>query len=118
MSKEKNYVSYFQSVITIGIMSKGIDNRDAGNKAKEKLLDKKGINHCFFDQTDFDITSIEEWKPEIDSIAELEGVSFKFNPDEETKNVIATRLHKSADDITEEDYHRFVKEAIQKELKP
>jgi hypothetical protein len=114
--KDKNFISYFQSVITIGIMSKGTSARNAAKKAKGKLFDKNGVNHCFFDQSEFKLSSVEQWKPELSEVDLDNGISFKFDPNEETKSVIATRLQKNVKDITEEDYHRFVKEAIQKEI--
>ena len=118
MSKEKNFISYFQSVITIGIMSTGSNSKEAAKKAKEKMLDHEGVNHCFFDQTDFTLSSTEQWKPEFDTVSTEKGIAFKFSPDTETKNIIATRLQKKVSDITDDDYHRFVRDAIQKEIKP
>ena len=118
MSKEKKYISYFQSVITIGIMSNGSTQKEAGEKARSKLLDVNGVNHCFFEQTDFDLTKVERWKPEINlEDMDLDGMSFRFNPNCHTKNIIATRLHKDVKDLTEEDYQRFVKESIQLQVK-
>ena len=95
MSKERDFVSYFQSVITIGVMSKGASSKDAAKKARDKLSNKNGVNHCFFDQTDFALSSVEQWKNELDSKVSDDGLSFKFNPDDETKNIIATRLQKN-----------------------
>ena len=115
-NKEKNFISYFQSVITIGMMSTGTNSKEAAKKARLKFLNKEGVDHCFFDQTDFTLSSVEEWKPGLESKATPEGIEFKFNPDDKTKNVIATRLQKNMNEMTDDDYHRFVKEAIQKEL--
>ena len=117
MSKEQKYISYFQSCITIGIMSSGTNSREAGNKAKTKLLNPNGVNHCFFEQSDFKLAWVEKWKPEmcLDDVAP-EGMSFKFAPSDQTKNIIATRLQKNVGDLNEDDYQQFVKESIQKSL--
>jgi len=116
--KEKKYISYFQSVITIGIMSNGVNSREAGEKAKDKLLNPDGVNHCYFEQTDFNLSSVEQWKPEISlENFDSDGMVFKFNPDEHTKNIIATRLHKDVSTLTEDDYQLFVKNSIQVSLK-
>ena len=117
MSKEQKYISYFQSVITIGIMSSGINSQEAGDKARTKLLNHNGVNHCFFEQTDFELAKVEKWKPEIclDDLAP-EGMSFKFAPSDQTKNIIATRLQKNVESLTEDDYQQFIKESIQKSL--
>lgn len=118
MSEEKSYISYFQSVTTIGIMTNGVSDQDAAKKAREKLLSKDGINYCHFDQTDFELSEVETWIPELDSVVSGGGVAFKFNPDEKTKNIIAERLHKNVSEITDSDYHEFVRDAIQKGLMP
>lgn len=110
------YVSYFQSVITIGILSQADNEIDALNKAKEKINNSEEVNHCFFDQTDFEPVATEAWNPELESDWDESGLKFNFVPNEKTKSVIATRLQKSADDLTNEDYERFVKESIQNAL--
>ena len=113
MSKKK-YISYFQSVITIGILSNGENASEAASEASKKLLSKDGVNHCVFDQTNFKLSETEEWNPEFEAedVSE-DGFHFRFNPDNQTRNVIATRMQKQVDELTDEDCERFVKEAIE-----
>ena len=111
------YISYFQSVLTIGIMSDAKNENEADRKAKLKLKDKSGVNYCVFNQTDFELTDTERWEPEIDSQEIEGGINLKFNPDDKTKNIIATRLQKPVNDLASEDIERFVKESIEAALK-
>jgi len=113
----KKYISYFQSVITIGVLSEGENTIEASSNANKKLLSKDGVNYCVFDQTDFKLSEIEEWNPEFETenVSE-DGFRFRFNPDERTRNIITTRMQKKAGELTEEDCERFVKEAIESSL--
>jgi len=112
----KRHISYFQSVITLGILTDGETIEEASKKASHKMKDSEGVDHCFFDQTNFEIVGSEEWSPEIESEKDVEGFKFNFSPSDETKNVIATRLQKDITDLTDEDIEIFVKESLQKSL--
>ena len=115
----KQYISYFQSVITLGIVTDGENAEEASHRATIKMKESDCVNHCFFDQTSFESVATEEWRPEIEAEKTLteSGISFNFNPSDETKNVIATRLQKNASSLTDEDYQAFVKESLQTSLK-
>jgi len=110
------HISYFQSVITLGILTEGETEIEALEKASKKLEQRQGVDHCFFDQTPFERVATEQWNPELESQKSDSGLSFNFNPSNETKNVIATRLQKKLADLTEEDYERFVKETLERAL--
>jgi len=111
------YISYFQSVITIGIMSNSKNKKEAEKNATLKINNKNGVNYCVFDQTPFELTDTEEWKPEFESDIVKEGISFSFNPDKKTKNIIATRLGKDINSLTDLDCEDFVKQSIEVALK-
>jgi hypothetical protein len=115
-SGEGEYVSYFQSVITVGVMTSAHNVKEAKEKAKKKLIDKQ-LNYCFFDQTPFKLTETEKCNVELQKYREGNGVVFAFNPDYKTKNVIATRLLKKPEELTEDDYATFVKESVELSLK-
>ena len=111
------YISYFQSVITIGVLSEGKNAEEASLKAEKKLLSKDGVNHCVFEQTDFKLSETEVWEPEFETEeVSQDGLHFRFNPDDRTRNIIATRMQKRVEDLTQEDCERFVKEAIEDSL--
>jgi len=114
---DKRYISYFQSVITIGLLNVASSPENAAEKAKKRLTDENGVNHCFFDQTQFDLSETEEWVPDIESEHDEGGFKFAFNPTPEIKNVLSTRLHKDINDLTDDDYTNFFKESIQSSLK-
>ena len=112
----KRYISYFQSVITIGILTEAENRGEAERLAAAKLSDKNNINHCYFSQTDFDIADTEEWQPEFEETQNQEGLKFAFNPSEEVRNVIASRLCKATEELTQEDIAEFVKESVELSL--
>lgn len=115
---KKGYISYFQSVMTVGILTESENELEAGDQAKKKLADKNEVNHCYFGQTDFQLSGIEEWKPEFEKISDetKDGLKFVFDPSDEVKGVIAARQQKSIDDLTNEDIAGFVKESVENQL--
>jgi hypothetical protein len=115
--EQRRYISYFQSVLTIGIMNDAVGYEDAEIKANEKLNDKNNVNYCVFEQTPFELTDTEVWDPEFETGATLNGLNINFNPDIKTKNIIATRLGKNIAEMTDSDYTNFVKESIEVALK-
>ena len=107
------FITYFQSVMTIGVLSSADTEVEARKKSEDKLKDADGINHLFFDITDFEPVATEAWNPELEANEDGDGLTFHFNPSEKTKSVIATRMHKPMDELTYDDYERFVKSSIQ-----
>ena len=77
-----------------------------------------GVNYCFFDQTNFELSETEEWNPQLEAEETIDGFRFAFNPTNEIKNVIATRLHKEITDLTKNDYAEFVRNSIENSIKP
>ena len=120
MNKLNKYISYFQSVSTIGIMTDAENEKQAGEIANLKMLDKNGVNHCYFDQTDFELSTVEEWSPdfETNSVNLTENsLDLNFNLSPRIKNIIATRLQKPMDEMTQEDYIKFIKTSLGTQLK-
>ena len=111
-SKAKKYITYFQSVITIGIMNRADNGEKALKNAKSTMHNGNIGNCCAFEQTPFEPTWTEEWQPEFEHDLGKEGLAFRFNPDEKTKNIIATKLGKNTEDLTDSDCENFVKQSI------
>ena len=57
---KKDYIVYFQSVITVGIVTKARNQEDAEEKAKNKLKDG-GFAGGIFSQTPLSISETEPW---------------------------------------------------------
>ena len=113
--KDKNYITYFQSVITMGILNRAENKDVAIEKATASLTNKDNINHCLFEQTDFEFAAVEEWKAdEIDSQEDTLSVNLKLS--KQLKNVISTRLQKKIGDLDEGDYLRFIQESVRASL--
>ena len=109
---ESRYVCFFQSVLTIGVMSRGKTQQEAEQKAQLMMHDKSGLNYCAFDQSPFEMTEVQKWEPEFETDLSSDKLSFLFDPDDSTKNVIATRLGKKAEELTDTDLEMFVKDSI------
>ena len=115
--KKSQWISYFQSVLTIGVMTRASSISEAEILAKEKMKNKDGVNYCLFEQTPFELTDTDHYEPEFEAEGTKDGLAFRFNPDNQTKNIIATRLGKQVDDLDSTDLDRFVKESIDIALK-
>jgi len=57
----KNYITYFQSVTTIGIVSQGKTPEEAENKSLKKL-ESSDISCGLVNQTKYEIGGTDEWK--------------------------------------------------------
>jgi hypothetical protein len=108
------YISHFQSVITISVMEEGDSPEDASKKAIAQLKDKDCVNHCFYDQTDFELAGVEEWDAPSDKLPKLEDAfGMQVQLSDRVKSVMATRLGKSVEEMTPEDYVRFIQESVE-----
>ena len=108
---KQTYIAYFQSVMTIGKLVEAETPERAIELAEEKLADKSCVDHCYFDQTDFELSDVEEWKR-----YNKESFSFDFVPNDKIKGVVAARLQKNVEDLSEEDFKAFLKETIEKSI--
>lgn len=59
--KEKNFISYYQSVTTVGIVSKAKNIKEAEEKAKQKVVNF-GFVCGLVSQTPMELSGTEEWK--------------------------------------------------------
>jgi len=97
-------------------MSRAENHKEAEKKSLETMKNSDGVNYCMFEQTPFELTDTESWRPEFEADMSADGMSFRFNPDDKTKNVIATRLGKDVAVLTDRDYEDFVKMSIEMAL--
>ncbi len=58
--KEKNFISYFQSVTTIGVISKARNIKEASKKAQEKI-NQSNFACGIVNQTAMELSETEEW---------------------------------------------------------
>jgi len=114
--KYNKYISYFQSVMTIGIMTCGKTLEEAEKAAKEKLK-VSDLNYCHFEQTPLEHSDTEEWNPEFEIISEdptedKEALEWTVKIGDEMKNVIASRAGVSPDNISQEHVNVFINDAL------
>jgi predicted HTH transcriptional regulator len=114
---DKKYIVWFQSVTSVGIMVSAKDNIEAQEKAKIKFQEKDVFKNCIFEQTEFELTDSEEWKPEIETHISEDGLGWKFVPSDKTKEAIAKKLGKKSSQLVESDLQGFIKESVEKSLK-
>ena len=67
---------------------------------------------AILEKVNFEITEVKQWTPEFEPDLNSDAFAFKFNPDEKTRNVIATRLGKAGEELTDADLENFVKASI------
>jgi hypothetical protein len=110
-----NYISYFQSVMTVGIITSAISLDDAVIKANNKF-NKSDLTFGMVSQSSFEMSETELWNPEFTgSYLPADGkMSFQIN--EKTKQKIAQKLKKSIDELTNDDCVDFVKGSIELSL--
>jgi hypothetical protein len=115
VSEYKKYVSYFQKVTTIGILTCGKDYDEAMDEAKLIIKDTSSPNRCFYDETGFDYSDTEEWNPAVDIISidpDGDSLNMTISMNDKYTEAIAKSLGKSIGEVTEEDCQNFVKEAL------
>jgi hypothetical protein len=115
---EKRYISYFQSVLTVGIISRGKNAEEAEKRANLIMQNKEnGVNYCIFEQSPMERSHTEIFEPEFEvDPTSKDGIRFNFSPDEKTKNIIATRMGKKADEMLDSDYEEFIKKSMEVNL--
>ena len=113
----KRYISYFTSVMTVGMVSESESATEAHRKASSLLGGDRKIDCCYFDQSEFRLRETEPWTPEFEVKNNCTaGLDFRFDPSKRTKRVIALMLGKEPEELETKDYETFVKNSIQASL--
>ena len=114
--KLRNYISYFQSVTTVGIVNQARSIQEAEDVAKQKFKDSD-LSCGIVGQTPFEISDTEPWNPDFTGCllrADDTHENMSFNLNDVTRERIACKLHKLSEDVTEEDCVEFVKGALER----
>lgn len=114
----RNYISYFQSVMTVGIVSRANSIQSAEEEARRKFR-TEDLSCGIVGQTPFEISDTELWNPDFEGYLTLDSNghnNLSFNLNDGTRLKIAHKIGKSAESITSEDYVQFVKESLEKSL--
>lgn len=123
--KLRNYISYFQSVTTIGIINRARTSKEAEGKARRKL-DNSDFMCGVVGQTPFELHATDEWKPslpdnhdatmddtiDVDEPVKIEGNPIIVNFDQDMKDRLAKQVGRSVESFTAQDYKEFVDWAI------
>ena len=114
----QNYISYFQSVVTVGIINSAHSLEEAEEKAKSKFM-SSDLSCGVVGQTPFEISETEPWNPDFTAYymqVDSDNPNMSFNINDVTRLRIAQKLCKSVQDVTDEDYVDFLKSALEKSL--
>ena len=103
----KHYVTYFQSVMTIGVLTQSRNKKEALEIARKRLKDKD-LNYCFFEQTELEPSYTEESKINLPDTEVLLKIP------EKARKLIASRLQKEESELNADDYRTFLQETIEK----
>lgn len=123
----RNYISYFQSVATIGIINRAKTAKEAELKARIKLRNSD-LMCGVVGQTPFELHATDEWVPSLEACNEFVSSDNPNNPtnpipptndpiilnlDDNTKRCIADKINKDVSALTKEDCSTFVKWCIE-----
>jgi hypothetical protein len=122
--ENRKWISYFQSITTVGVITSGNTMEEAEAKAKEIMREKKendgftmDLHYGVFQQTPFELSEIESYGAEIEPVIGSSDSSFRVEPTEDVKGLIAEKLGKEVEKLTSDDMEGFVKGAIEAALK-
>jgi hypothetical protein len=123
-TENRRWISYFQSIITVGVITNGNTMEEAEVKAKEMMKGKQDngdftmdLHYGVFQQTPFELSEIESYGAEIEPVIGNSDSSFRVEPTEDVRGLIAEKLGKEARELTSNDMEDFVKGAIEAALK-
>jgi len=130
-NEPRNYISYFQSVSTIGIINRARSAKEADAAARRKL-DNSEFMCGVVNQTPFQLYATDEWTP---TVASEEATSFpdgslEIKKDSEvevrdlndqitvtlvgnTKQCIAEKFGKDPKSLTNDDYAKLINTMIE-----
>jgi len=101
-TEPNSYISYFQSVITIGVVSRGDSVEDAERQSRAKM-DSSKFTSGIINQTPFEISETEPWSPGF-------ADKPKYDFSEQTRKVISERLTIPLSELTSKDCARYLEE--------
>ena len=120
----KNFISYFQSVTTIGIINRAKSAIEAEDKAKQKISESDFM--CgVIGHTPFEVSNTDEWEPTLESTNNIDipesyimEVPTENNPiiinlDERKKRCIADKFCKDFESLTSSDYSSLISTMIE-----
>lgn len=99
--KDKNFISYFQSVTTVGIFSQGLDAEEAEEKAISRLQNE-GSSCGILDVTPLELSETEHWPSHemVDFPKVFQKVKEKHDDEQkEAKRTVSIRDLMSEDDL-------------------
>ena len=111
---KKNYISYFQSVTTVGVISSGTSHEEAEKESVKKF--KNSDYSCgIVGQTPFEVSDTEEWNPDFSFICGNDGEeNLVININDKLKSQISKKIKKK--DANSDDCLSFIKKAVESSL--
>lgn len=118
--KLHNFVSYFQSVTTVGVVTTARTPQEAESLAKRRMSDGKFVSGIF-NQSPYTLSETEEWKPEFSGVAveddrKENSVDLMLTLGEDTINRISVKLNIPSNEITEADCLQYLKSTLDTSL--
>ena len=123
--KLHNFVSYFQSVTTVGIITTARNPNEAESLAKKRMAEGKFVSGIF-NQSPYTISETEQWQPKHTEVdmempkiqSEVMDGSFDLmlTLSEKTVEKIAAKLNKPFNEVSEEDCLNFLKNTLDTSL--
>jgi hypothetical protein len=108
----KQYMSYFQKVTTVGILTCGQDHSEAEEEARLIMKNSTPVERCFYDETPFELSDSEEWNPDIDIVSvhpteDSKQLEYTIKTNVEYSQFVADSCGKKIEDLTDKDFEKF-----------
>ena len=108
----KKYMSYFQKVTTIGVITCGKNMKEAYEEAELTVNSIRPVERCFYDETQFELTDTEEWNPDIEIVSidptpDNKSLDYTIKANKEYSVFVAKSLGKKIENLTDKDFENF-----------
>ena len=113
--KYHRYISYFQKVLTVGVVTCHKTYQDAEEEA-EVAFKAKEPEKCFFDETEWELTDTVEYNPETEvdfyPSDDGDGIMLQVSFNKSMREKIANILGKDVEALSHDDIETFVGQAL------
>jgi hypothetical protein len=111
---QHNFISYFQSVTTIGVISQARNSEEAEAHAAEKLKNSD-LTCGLVGQTPFILSATEEWTPDISGLT-IKPTSLAIDIKDDERFFIAEMLHKKPDELSSQECSQYIKGLLEQRI--
>jgi len=115
-------MSYFQKVITVGIVTCAKNEEEAEKLASAEITDGNTVERCYYDEGKFQLSDTEVWNPDfeiisVDPSSDNTHLDYTIKANEDYSKYVAESCGKKVADLTDEDFHTYFLECADEFIK-